>query len=234
MGGVGLFRLASSFSFFESFNITSYLLLSLVLCSLVCSVQSDFKRLVAYSSVVHMMVAMAALFSFYKIGFASFVLIMLTHGITSPMLFNLVGIVYSVFGTRLLFLLRGILRLLPVLALFLVICFVFSVPVPPSPSFLAEVQFVASVLSDSSVRVVIFLFVFLAVLYNLVWLGSILGPCRLSSFSLLSVRFADLFTLSVFGLIMILVLFCFYVYKQWCFIKNFSSEIFLFSLKAKC
>lgn len=171
MGGCGLYRLASTFLVSVEFDsiVFSYLLISMLISSLACVVQSDFKRLVAYSSVAHMIVVITALFRSKFLGFSSFLIIMVGHGLSSPMLFLLVGVVYSLVGTRMLALLRGFVLVAPLFALWIVLCFVLSVPVPPSPSFLGEVQFVVSVLHSSySFIVPLFFFIFLGVLYNLV------------------------------------------------------------------
>lgn len=185
IGGIGLARVRFAFARVGAITIiSSYFLVSLLLSSFVCCVQSDFKRLVAYSSVVHIMVAVVSLLSLKKVGLSAFVLVMLTHGMASPMLFNIVGVIYSLFQTRLLKFLRGVMLLVPILALVMAFCFVFSVPIPPSPAFLAEVQFVIRfLLLDSRTFVFVFFFIFLAVVFNLLWFLSVLGPVRNVNYS---------------------------------------------------
>lgn len=201
MGGCGLYRLASTFLVSVEFDsiVFSYLLISMLISSLACVVQSDFKRLVAYSSVAHMIVVITALFRSKFLGFSSFLIIMVGHGLSSPMLFLLVGVVYSLVGTRMLALLRGFVLVAPLFALWIVLCFVLSVPVPPSPSFLGEVQFVVSVLHSSySFIVPLFFFIFLGVLYNLVWLTSLFGVFSSSLVSSLQHSVSPVHMLSLF------------------------------------
>ncbi len=185
MGGCGLFRVGIYYSFrgFNSIWIR-YLVISMLFRSIVCCVQSDFKRLVAYSSVAHIMVVIIALILSMNLGIDSFIIIMLAHGISSPILFMLVGVSYALYGTRILLLYRGLLSSFPLLSLFMVFCFVLSVPVPPSISFLGEVQFTISLLSYGFWFVPLVLgFVFLAVVYNLLWLNSLFGSAEFSLFS---------------------------------------------------
>jgi len=169
IGGCGLYRISyyTSFSGF-SLTFTSYLILSLVFSSLVCCFQSDFKRLVAYSSVAHIIVVVVSLVLCSPLGISASVLIMITHGITSPILFILVGITYRMFGTRMLSVYRGLLITSPLLSVFITLCFVLSVPVPPSLAFLGEVQFATALVSVYLFSFfVLFLFVFIGILYNL-------------------------------------------------------------------
>lgn len=168
------------------------MILSIVLRSIVCCVQSDFKRLVAYSSVAHMMVVIISLTLCRSLGVRSFLLIIVTHGIASPLLFMLVGVTYRLHGTRVLALYRGLLSTFPLLSIFIIMCFVLRVPVPPSLAFLGELQFATAFIDVyTHAAFFVFLFVFLGVLYNLLWLGSLFGPHRFSRFSSLD------FTLSL-------------------------------------
>ena len=185
IGGCGLYRI-SYYTRFRSFSytFTSYIMLSLVFSSVVCCLQSDFKRLVAYSSVAHMIVVAASVVLCSPLSISAFVLIMVTHGITSPILFMLVGITYRMFGTRMLSVYRGLLIVSPLLSAFIILCFGLSVPVPPSLAFLGEVQFVTALVSVYLFSSFIaFLFVFVGILYNLLWFGSLLGSSSTHRFS---------------------------------------------------
>lgn len=177
LGGCGLLRLASFIVYSPLMRVwASYIIVRLVFSSIVCCVQSDFKRLVAYSSVAHMMVVVIMAVISTNLSLQSFTIIILTHGLTSPILFILVGISYRLYGSRMLVLYRSLLNIHPLLSIFFVVCFVIRVPVPPSLAFFAEVQFVFSAVSMFYLFLFgVFFFVFLGVLYNLLWLGSIFG-----------------------------------------------------------
>ncbi len=180
---------------------------------MICCVQSDFKRLVAYSSVSHIIVVVLAILTGSYLGADSFVIVILIHGLSSPMLFLLVGVSYRLFSSRMLSIYRGLLLSYPFLTVFFVLCFVLSVPVPPSMAFLAEVQFATSLVSYSYMfSVLVGLFIFIGALYNLFWLMSLFGPHRSSSFTVytfsLDVReLARLFFMGLVSLVLILVFF---------------------------
>lgn len=214
IGGCGLMRLATftGLSFMNSLWL-SFLALSLVLSSIICCVQSDFKRLVAYSSVSHIIVVVLAILIGSYLGLDSFIIVMLMHGLSSPILFLLVGISYKLFSSRMLSVYRGLLISYPFLAVFFSFCFVLSVPVPPSMAFLAEVQFATSLVSYSyTLSTLVGLFIFMGVLYNLFWLISLFGPHRLSSFTVytFSCDVRELVRLFFIGLISLLLILVFF------------------------
>ena len=62
--------------------------------------QSDFKRLVAYSSISHMGFVMLALFSFNANAFKGAVITLVAHGLSSAALFAFAGIIYARIHSR--------------------------------------------------------------------------------------------------------------------------------------
>lgn len=136
--------------------------------TLVCCFQSDFKRLVAYSSVSHIRIIPSLVLRLSPIGFKRALLIMFFHGIRSPMMFILVSLVYDMYSTRQLALLRGLVTFSPLLTLTLVLTFFFTLSAPPFPSFLGEVLAFTSLLPLSYLILpVLLMFAFLSLLYNL-------------------------------------------------------------------
>jgi hypothetical protein len=96
------------------------------------------------------------------------VLIMFLHGLSSTLLFITVGILYGMFSSRQLILMRGLILSSPLLRMFIIFIFLFTLSAPPFPSYIAEVFFIYSsyILSGDMVYVVL-LFVFLGLVYNL-------------------------------------------------------------------
>ena len=62
--------------------------------------QTDFKRLVAYSSISHMGFVMLALFAFNPIAYQGAIVTMVAHGLSSAALFSLAGMVYNRIHSR--------------------------------------------------------------------------------------------------------------------------------------
>ena len=196
LGGAGLIRF---FNFLDleglAYTLTRYLLFFLVLSTLICCFQSDFKRMVAYSSVSHMIAVPLVLLTGFFVGFKVVVLLIFFHGLRSPILFSLVGVLYSIYSTRQLALLRGLLLLSPLLSFACIFSFLFTLSAPPYASFFSEVFFFVYVvfLSPMSLRFLL-LFAFLSLVYNLNWLSRLLfrklyyrvsSRCSLVNFSYL-------------------------------------------------
>ena len=93
--------------------------------------QRDMKRIVAYSSVSHMIVIPLLVCTGRRSQAA--IMVILYHGISSPILFMLVGVRYNLLGTRQLVLIRGILVSHPLLSLVVSFCFLFNLGAPPFP-----------------------------------------------------------------------------------------------------
>lgn len=204
LGGLGLIRC----SFFIDLvfllnNFLSYFIVFMVYVTFVCLFQSDFKRLVAYSSVSHIITVPVLLLSDNLISFKSVTLIIFFHGLSSPLLFMLVGIIYSMYFSRQLIAVRGLFLLSPLLSFLMIIAFFFTLSAPPFPSFISEVYFIVSSLYLTFDFIYIFiLFTFFSLVYNLNWLSSILFSTRTPSnisFNLTYLSFIPIYMSLIFS-----------------------------------
>jgi NADH-quinone oxidoreductase subunit M len=104
--------------------------------------QEDLKRMVAYSSVAHMgMVLFGAAVSAATgdpIGLIGAQFMMIAHGVISPMLFNLVGVIQHATNTRIIKDLRGLTQKMPNLAGLLVFASMASLGLPGLAGFVSE------------------------------------------------------------------------------------------------
>jgi len=169
LGGVGLIRSSYiiSSSLLSSW-VLAYLALFLVIVTIICCFQSDFKRLVAYSSVSHMMAIPVLILSNLSISFKSIILVMFFHGLSSPLIFMFVGVLYSLYSTRQLMSVRGLVLISPLFSFLLVLAFFFTMSAPPFPSFLGEVIFFLSRVFLRPIIILSFiLFSFFSLVYNL-------------------------------------------------------------------
>nr|QKV49089.1 NADH dehydrogenase subunit 4 [Proales similis] len=195
LGGAGLFRMSSYMDMFAlKTTLFSYFLVYLVYSTLVCCIQSDFKRIVAYSSVSHMMCLPLSYVVCSHLSDKAFYLIMFFHGVSSPLLFSIVGTIYSYYGTRQLVALRGLLVVSPLFSLILVFAFLYTMSTPPFPSFIGEVFFFISSYYVTFYSVFfLFFFAFLSMVYNINWLSSIVFSSYSSS-STFSVNYFTFYT----------------------------------------
>jgi len=106
--------------------------------ALMCLVQKDMKRLVAYSSVSHMGFVMLGLMALTVEGLTGGVYQMLNHGISTGALFLLVGLLYERRHTRAISEFGGLGRQMPWLATAFVIVTLSSIGLPGTNGFVGE------------------------------------------------------------------------------------------------
>ncbi len=101
-------------------------------------VQSDIKKLVAYSSVAHLGFVMLGVFSFNMEGLEGGVLQMVNHGLSTGALFLLVGMLYERRHTREISQFGGIAKPMPVFAAIFGIVVMSSIGLPMLNGFVGE------------------------------------------------------------------------------------------------
>ena len=106
--------------------------------ALVAMVQTDIKKLVAYSSVSHMGYVILGLFAFNQMGFTGSLYQMLSHGISTGALFFLVGMIYDRTHTREISSYGGLAKILPVYTIIFLIITFSSIAVPLTNGFVGE------------------------------------------------------------------------------------------------
>jgi len=105
---------------------------------LMALVQKDVKSLVAYSSISHMGLVMLALLAGNLESVQGAVFQMLAHGLSTGLLFLLVGILYERTHTRLVSDLGGVARVMPVFASFFLLAALSSLGLPGLNGFVGE------------------------------------------------------------------------------------------------
>jgi NADH-quinone oxidoreductase subunit M len=113
-------------------------MIAVVYASLVALVQSDMKKLIAYSSVAHMAFVTIGLLAFNRQGIEGAMLVMLSHGLVSGALFLCVGVVYDRLHTREIGRYGGLADTMPAYALFFMLFTMASVGLPGTSGFVGE------------------------------------------------------------------------------------------------
>jgi NADH-quinone oxidoreductase subunit M len=104
----------------------------------VATMQSDLKRLVAYSSVAHLGFIVLGTFALNTQGLTGGILQMVNHGLVTGALFILVGYIYERRHTREISALSGLAKVAPVLAGAFTVVMLASVGVPGLNGFVGE------------------------------------------------------------------------------------------------
>jgi NADH-quinone oxidoreductase subunit M len=113
-------------------------IVGIIFGSLVAWMQKDVKKLVAYSSVAHLGFCMLGLFALENRAMAGSVYQMLNHGVSTGMLFLLVGVIYERRHTRLISEFGGIAKVMPAYAAIFMIVTLSSVGLPTTNGFVGE------------------------------------------------------------------------------------------------
>ncbi|WP_430445659.1 NADH-quinone oxidoreductase subunit M [Sphingorhabdus contaminans] len=113
-------------------------MVAVVYTSLVALVQSDMKKLIAYSSVAHMAIVTVGLFTFNQQGIEGAIIVMLSHGLVSGALFLCVGVIYDRLHTREISRYGGLSINMPKYALLFMLFTMASVGLPGTSGFVGE------------------------------------------------------------------------------------------------
>ncbi len=120
-------------------------IVGIVYGALVALAQSDWKRLVAYSSVSHMAMVMLGMFAFTPVGVMGSIVQQINHGISTGALFLIVGIVYERRHTREISEYGGLSKVMPVFAAVFLIMTMSSIGLPTLNGFIGEVLILTGV-----------------------------------------------------------------------------------------
>lgn len=114
-------------------------IVAIIYGALVCLMQTDWKKLIAYSSVSHMGFCTLGIFALNQAGLAGSILQQINHGVSTSMLFLIVGVVYERRHTRLIAEYGGLFRVMPVFTAVFLIAALSSMGMPPLNGFIGEI-----------------------------------------------------------------------------------------------
>jgi proton-translocating NADH-quinone oxidoreductase chain M len=186
--------------FLEVFKNLIYLLglLAVTYTALVTLVQTDIKRVIAYSSVGHMNLSVLGLVSLTITGFEGSYFSLISHGFVSAGLFICVGLLYDRYGTKLITYYGGLTSVMPIFSFLLFLLTFSNIAFPGSSAFIGEfLIFTGLAATNFAVLFVASIGVILTAFYS-VWTYNrlVFGPVKnLVKFSDLNIQ--EIFTLSL-------------------------------------
>jgi NADH-quinone oxidoreductase subunit M len=125
--------------------ITGLGVLGIIYGAMCAFAQEDVKKLIAYSSVSHLGVVMLGMFSLNSTGLQGSLVQMLNHGLSTPLLFLLIGMLYERYHTRKLTQYSGMASKMPLFGTFLVFSALSSAGLPGLNGFVGEVLCLAGI-----------------------------------------------------------------------------------------
>jgi proton-translocating NADH-quinone oxidoreductase chain M len=132
------FPLFPEASFYFAPFVYSLSIIGIVYASFTAIRQTDFKRIIAYTSVAHMNLVMVGLFSFNTIGLEGAILQSLSHGFVASALFLIIGVVYERHHTRMVKYYGGLVHTMPIYVLIFLFFTMSNIGLPGTGSFVGE------------------------------------------------------------------------------------------------
>nr|YP_009918544.1 NADH dehydrogenase subunit 4 [Hirundo albigularis]QLX47808.1 NADH dehydrogenase subunit 4 [Hirundo albigularis] len=158
LGGYGIMRM-TIFTDLSSSNLHyPFITLALwgaLMTSAICLRQIDLKSLIAYSSVSHMGLVIAATMIQTQWSYSGAMILMISHGLTSSMLFCLANTNYERTHSRILLLTRGVQPLLPLMATWWLMANLTNMALPPTTNLMAELTIVVALFNWSALTIIL-------------------------------------------------------------------------------
>ncbi len=157
MGTYGFLRFCMMLFPATSIRLAPYLILlgviGIVYGALVALVQTDVKKLVAYSSVSHLGFVLLGMFALNQQGMQGAVLQMINHGLSTGGLFLMVGMIYARRHTREMKEVGGLWKVVPIFTLFFLIVTLSSIGLPGLNGFVGEFLILLGAFEAPSMRI---------------------------------------------------------------------------------
>ena len=111
---------------------------SVIYISFIIIRQLDLKRIIAYSSIIHMNFILLGLVIFNKATIIGGIFLLLSHGIVSSALFICIGFLYERYHTRIILYYKGVCIVMPIFVLFYFIFIIANASLPGTSNFTGE------------------------------------------------------------------------------------------------
>jgi proton-translocating NADH-quinone oxidoreductase chain M len=188
--------------------------------------QIDIKKIIAYSSIVHMNFLILALFCLNIESFSGAFLTMLTHGIISGGMFFLIGCLYDRYHTRIVKYFGGLNLMMPYFSFVFFLIILSNISIPGTVSFIGELLMILAFLKQNSFILIISSISLIITTIFSIWLfiKIFYGPLNLKF--LKKFKDFDIFENLIFSII-IFIIFFFGIYP---FIYFYTTDFYYYMI----
>nr|AKH04387.1 NADH dehydrogenase subunit 4 [Liua tsinpaensis] len=158
LGGYGILRISMMLTPLYKELSYPFIILALwgvIMTGLICMRQTDLKSLIAYSSVSHMGLVIAAALIQTPWSLSGAIILMISHGLISSALFCLANMNYERTHSRTLLLVRGMHTMLPLMSTWWLLVNLSNMALPPSLNLWGELTIMVSLFNWSSWTILI-------------------------------------------------------------------------------
>lgn len=134
---------------FFKHTIATLTLCSFIYTNFAAIRQVDIKKVIAYSSVVHMNLIVLGILCISVESLDGAIYQMIAHGIVSGALFFCIGIIYERYATRFIWYYGGIAFILPIYSIFFLIFTLANISFPTSSNFIGEMLLFLGIFRDN-------------------------------------------------------------------------------------
>nr|YP_001122870.2 NADH dehydrogenase subunit 4 [Macrochelys temminckii] len=156
LGGYGIMRITMMLNPASKMLYYPFMVFSLwgvIMTSSICLRQTDLKSLIAYSSVSHMGLVIAAALTQTQWAYTGAITLMIAHGLTSSMLFCLANTNYERTHSRTLLLTQNMQLVLPLMGLWWLLASLTNMALPPTINLMGELTIIASLFNWSNITI---------------------------------------------------------------------------------
>nr|QNJ33346.1 NADH dehydrogenase subunit 4 [Emys orbicularis] len=156
LGGYGIIRITLTLNPLSKTLSYPFMVLALwgvIMTGSICLRQTDLKSLIAYSSVSHMGLVIAATLTQTQWAHTGAITLMIAHGLTSSMLFCLANTNYERTHSRTLLLARNMQLLFPLMGLWWLLASLTNMALPPTINLMGELTIITSLFNWSNITI---------------------------------------------------------------------------------
>lgn len=152
---------------------------SMLHVSIIIMRQLDLKRIIAYSSIIHMNLALIGLFTINFYSLLGSIYILLSHGLVSSGLFICIGFLYERYHQRIMLYYKGLITLMPIYGTLVFFYVLANASLPGMSSFLSELFTLYGIFEYNKTLIILtFISLFLSsiinfIVYNKIMYGQI-------------------------------------------------------------